>query len=324
MTGTNEWVVFMYSSSSLIRRYTNRDSDYLEPYVPAFGATKRTFWVAPSTHTWNAFSCRADLAVSNALQAASLARLHGATGYLMTDWGDNGHHQPLLAADWGIAAGAVASWETTHANEAILHTLLPRAIDGFLRFDASGALGHIQRDLGLAHCLSFQFPGLSLLFHTVVHSHRDGPHYIVGTLPEQWVAVCDHVRETSERISEMSLPESREGAVVLREVRWLASVLLIGSKIGLALAAHASRFTDALNTEFGLALEVGDHDMEVPGDWHVASLPAPVREKLLHDLTAVTDEYADLWSERARGTPDASLARFHGVKDALARGRASK
>ncbi|HET8929151.1 MAG TPA: glycoside hydrolase family 20 zincin-like fold domain-containing protein, partial [Acidimicrobiales bacterium] len=62
----------------------------LEP----FAAAGHPFWVAPGTSSWQSFIGRLPNARGNLEDAAVAGRDAGATGYLVTDWGDQGHHQP--------------------------------------------------------------------------------------------------------------------------------------------------------------------------------------------------------------------------------------
>lgn len=52
------------------------------------------FYVAPGAGNWNSFSGRLDVARANIRLAAQQGAAHGASGLLLTAWGDNGHHQP--------------------------------------------------------------------------------------------------------------------------------------------------------------------------------------------------------------------------------------
>jgi hexosaminidase len=75
------------------------------------------FYVCPGTSSWNALVGRVDNARGNLQQAAQQGLAYGASGYLITDWGDNGHWQPLVASYAGIVYGAGVAWchDTNHA-----------------------------------------------------------------------------------------------------------------------------------------------------------------------------------------------------------------
>jgi hexosaminidase len=67
-------------------------------------------WVCPGTNCWGSFTGRTWERRGNLKAAAEQGRAIGATGVLMTAWGDNGHRQqwPLTMA--GFADAAQASW----------------------------------------------------------------------------------------------------------------------------------------------------------------------------------------------------------------------
>src|SRR5206468_977052 len=68
------------------------------------------FYVCPGTSSWNSIAGRTGNALANLKNAAENGLKHGAIGYLVTDWGDNGHLQYLPTSYLGFAAGAAFSW----------------------------------------------------------------------------------------------------------------------------------------------------------------------------------------------------------------------
>jgi hexosaminidase len=68
------------------------------------------FWVAPGTSAWSSLVGRIDNALGNLLDAAEVGRAHGAGGYLITDWGDNGHLQPPSVSFGPLLYGGAVSW----------------------------------------------------------------------------------------------------------------------------------------------------------------------------------------------------------------------
>ncbi len=70
----------------------------------------RPFYVCPGTSTWNAVTGRLTNARENIRNAAAAGMARGAEGYLLTEWGDNGHWQTLPFSLAAIALGAGAAW----------------------------------------------------------------------------------------------------------------------------------------------------------------------------------------------------------------------
>lgn len=70
------------------------------------------FYVAPGTSSWGSFTGRSDNMRQNLLNAAVSGKKFGASGYLLTDWGDGGHMQFPLISYVPYAYGAGLSWNT--------------------------------------------------------------------------------------------------------------------------------------------------------------------------------------------------------------------
>ena len=109
-----------------------------------FGACGIEYQVVPGTSTWLSLGGRTTNALGNLAAAARSGAKHGATGMLITDWGDFGHWQPLPVSYLGLAYGAAVAWGLA-ANEGID---VARALDAHVFGDRAGVLGGVARDLG--------------------------------------------------------------------------------------------------------------------------------------------------------------------------------
>ena len=74
----------------------------------AHRAAGRTVWVAPGTGGWNSTTSRTWYRRANLARAAGQAGQ--AEGYLLTEWGDGGHHQPWPITLVGVADGMQSAW----------------------------------------------------------------------------------------------------------------------------------------------------------------------------------------------------------------------
>jgi len=111
---------------------------------PAFAEAGVEFHVCPGTSAWNSITGRSANALSNLENAARNGLQHGATGFLITDWGDGGHHQVLPISYVGFAAGAAYSW----CLKTNLEGDLDGAISRHLFEDPTGVLGTVCLELG--------------------------------------------------------------------------------------------------------------------------------------------------------------------------------
>lgn len=118
-----------------------------------FAASGIPFYVCPGTSSWNTIAGRTKNAIGNLLNAAEAGLKHGATGYLITDWGDRGHWQTLPVSYLGIAVGAAYSWslETNRDLD------VAAALDKHAFEDRAGIMGRLAYDLGEVYLL----PGLA-------------------------------------------------------------------------------------------------------------------------------------------------------------------
>ncbi|MCX8090284.1 MAG: family 20 glycosylhydrolase [Verrucomicrobiae bacterium] len=105
------------------------------------------FYVCPGTSTWMSLLGRHDNAFVNLRAAARAGRRHGALGYLITDWGDGGHPQPLAVSYAPFLLGAALSWCEETADERRLAPVLSR--DVF--HDPTGRIARAALALGFAH-----------------------------------------------------------------------------------------------------------------------------------------------------------------------------
>lgn len=70
----------------------------------------REFWVCPGTSSWRSIVGRSLERRGNIDNATKAGLRHGATGMLVTDWGDLGHRQQWPISLHGIADGLHAAW----------------------------------------------------------------------------------------------------------------------------------------------------------------------------------------------------------------------
>ncbi|MBL4679447.1 MAG: hypothetical protein JKY88_01840 [Pseudomonadales bacterium] len=68
------------------------------------------YYVCPGTSSWNSLTGRTSNMIKNQSNAARNGLRFDAVGFLVTDWGDHGHHQYLPLSYPGFALGACESW----------------------------------------------------------------------------------------------------------------------------------------------------------------------------------------------------------------------
>jgi hypothetical protein len=181
-------------------------------HVPAFVETGLPFWVCPGTSTWNSLLGRWPNARANLLDAADVGSAQGASGYLITDWGDNGHMQPPSVSWLPLAYGAAVSW-CADANRDLD---IAAALDRHVFEDAAGELGAALVSLGEAYLQTGKtaFNGSPLFTATVSDS-------LLGAFGEPDAGLLhralDRLEDASEAVGR-SRPACSDGAIVSREL----------------------------------------------------------------------------------------------------------
>jgi len=127
------------------------------------------FYVCPGTSSWNSIAGRVDNMLANCQQAAQTGLDNGAVGYLLTDWGDNGHWQQLPISYPGFIAGSAFSW-CLSSNQKIN---LSETMNNIIFNDHSKRLGDILVSIGNEYrTWGLNLPNSSPLFW-LLHEERN-------------------------------------------------------------------------------------------------------------------------------------------------------
>jgi len=247
------------------------DHPFLE-HSERFHASNLTFYVCPGTSSWNSIAGRSENAVLNICRAASAGRAHGAAGVLITDWGDNGHLQPLPVSYLGFAAGALVSWNADATRDP---AALPLAalLDVHVFRDATGTVGQVAYDLGQA----YKYAGAleanrSLLFSllTSQDEHINLPQVTVAGLDAAQRAIC----AARDRLSQ-ARALAPDAALTHDEFVWAA---------------------DALE----LACALGRERLSIGFDAPLVRIGAERRSRLARQLAGLLEQHSKNWLSRSR------------------------
>lgn len=114
-------------------------------------ASGRDVWVCPGTSCWRSIFGRTNERRENMLTAARDGASHGASGYLITAWGDLGHRQQWPITLHALAEGAHRAWsgEATYDSRAsALHAFGDRELAVGLWLDDLGNADLSLREIG--------------------------------------------------------------------------------------------------------------------------------------------------------------------------------
>jgi hexosaminidase len=215
-----------------------------EKEAAIFAKARLPFYVCPGTSTWQTLIGRHDNALANLRATAQAGRKHGARGYLITDWGDGGHPQPLAVSYLPWLAGASLSWCAKTFDEAKLIPVLSR--DVFK--DPTDNTAKAALSLGLAHRkLNFTVPNETPLGTAIAvpppEQHELFCRY--GLKHHTWISgknVLAALREIERQrtVLRRAKPSSKVGNILLQELDLAARMAAQSCHFMLWQQAHAA------------------------------------------------------------------------------------
>lgn len=170
------------------------------------------YYVCPGTSSWCSITGRTANAIDNCNNAAFQGLRHGACGYLITDWGDGGHHQYLPISYVGMLAGAAASWcFSTNKNSDIAG-----AINRFIVHDTTGIAGQVLLDIGRVLELSPDRLSNNSIFNALLF--WDDPFKKMPKTKAAHLKAClKRLEELGSKLADAH-PRSSDGALVKEEI----------------------------------------------------------------------------------------------------------
>jgi hypothetical protein len=207
------------------------------------------FWVAPGTSAWDSLVGRIDNARANQVDAARTGADRSAAGYLLTDWGDNGHLQPPSVSFGPILHGGAQAWcADTNAD-----LDLAAALDTFVFQDPTrrlgGALLTLGRQWNRTGCHAFNGSPLQSALFTGGLSLSIGDPTVDRTSD-----VLAQIDACAQEI-EASAPACADGDVVRAELLQAARLARHGAWRLLAQAGGAAPSTEELRSDLAAAID---------------------------------------------------------------------
>jgi hypothetical protein len=252
-----------------------------------FAESGLAFHVCPGTSSWQSVAGRTTNALANVHSAAEHGRAAGASGLLVTDWGDRGHLQPLAASYVGIAAAAACAWNT--AGSARDRSAWSAVLDRHVFRDPARALGRAALELGDAYLeTGSKSTNGSALFFLLAFAHEPLPHARMPDLTIDGLARArDYLVAARERLA------CARGSRSATELRWAADVLAFACRFGIARLA-------------------------TPAGAPVGAIPPSERARLADELDSLVAEHRSTWLARNRpGGLDESAGWLERVASAL-------
>ena len=231
------------------------------------------FWVCPGTSSWLSVAGRVDNMIGNVRAAADAGRTHGASGLLVTDWGDMGHHQQPPASDPGFAVAAAMSW-CAPANAEIEAEELAALLDAHRYDDPTGETGRAVVALGRVNTMVAPRPPNMSAFalHLLLPQWPAGQALTDGLDPADIGRVLDLLDDTDRALAR-ARPQAADGALAVDEARAMAALLRLSGR---------------------------DARLRLAGDGTLGSVRDVDRRALAAQLDDIIEEHRRLWTVRYR------------------------
>lgn len=228
------------------------------------------YYVCPGTSSWNSLGGRTRNMLANLQSAAKAGLQHGALGYLITDWGDNGHWQPLVVSWPGFVYGAGVSWCLARNHDMPLAELLNQQ----LFQDNSAQMGSLLLRLGqVFEQAELPLKNQSVLFYLLKHPGQPpGTGKTAGLSLKQSLAMQQELDQLLQLLPHLHA-KCPDGPLLEQELQ-LATRLM----------RHATRLA-SIRLQTGL---------------EIAELQQEIKRSLAHDLQQLLQDYRQVWHNRNR------------------------
>jgi hypothetical protein len=215
-----------------------------EEETKRLGSSEIAFYVCPGTSSWNSMGGRTNNLLENVRKAAKYGKAHGALGFMTTDWGDNGHLQPLLSSFPGFVLGAALSWNESSDLQ------LESALDLFV-FNQPG-WGELILKIGrLDEPFGIYIHNQTILFQ-LLWGKSDFIHNCAGLTIDKLEATLEMAHKLQSQFSDLRAKHPID-LILEKEFDWVIKILIHACHRGLAillknneaeLRANAKRLRD--------------------------------------------------------------------------------
>lgn len=246
----------------------NHPFDHLSETMNQLGLS---YYVCPGTSSWNSICGRTDNTLENLKNAARNGKKNKALGYLVTDWGDHGHLQPLPVSYLGFLAGADLSWN----SESDLSNLT-QLLSFYAFQDTTNKMGSIAFDLGnVYNKLGYYFSNNSGLFLILVFCGFEfGKMALEKTSIENLKKAKEAIVNIIKALDNVKMTR-KDAKLIKLEYRWATDILSLACDLGVT------------------QLESG---IEKP----ITELENSFREELKKTLTDLIERHQEIWLQRNR------------------------
>lgn len=185
------------------------------------------FHVCPGTSSWNTITGRTANAIGNLRNAGIEGLAAGATGYLNTDWGDNGHLQYLPVSYLGFLYGGCASWNAGAWEQLNVADTL----GAFAFRDKAGVMGKAVYDFGNVYQEIRKKVGNATIWGRILANPARHPDMVDGASAEEFDAAISAAKACVARMKQAQMGRPDAG-LILDEFSNAAAITEIGCRLG--------------------------------------------------------------------------------------------
>ena len=236
-----------------------------------FAAAGVPFYVCPGTSSWNSLAGRTHNMLANLRSAAENGLRHGACGYLITDWGDGGHWQPLAVSYAGFVYGAGVSWGLPQNSE--------MAVGAALDAHVTERSGQLLLELGDVYRECGALRGNSTELFQILAKPRSRP-----LLPG---VTCETLRCVLAHVEGLAAPLPLAQSVIAQETAQVIRLLRAACHRGLALLNGG---IDSPQTRQALVFEMDELMAAHAQVWRLRNREGGLDDSLAR-MALIRDEY---------------------------------
>ncbi len=257
-------------------------------HAAQFAASGVPFYLCPGSSSWNSIAGRTENALANVRSAVAAGARHGAVGVLMTDWGDNGHLQPMAVSLFPFAVAAGLAWSGAEVAAAATEVNAAAVLNRDVFGDSSNRLVQVGAELGRVDLL------LGLSIHNTA-------------------ALFAILQPTDAPLEEVLRQQGVDAATMLERLA-AAQVRLAELLSALGAVKPALAEGERSAAEFTWAGRMLAHACQ-RGRWLLEGRDATQAAALAADADDLIESFGGLWHARHRpGGFDDSLARLRKMR----------
>lgn len=240
--------------------------------LPAFMNAGLDFYVCPGTSTWRSLIGRNSIAKANLYHAAYYGKKYGAKGYLVTNWGDYGHWQPLSVCYPMMILGTAYAWNLDTSALSNLEYQL----NHYLFKDETELTAKAVLQLGDACNVTHIPEGVANAYHLMLHRYlwTMKGNYQTREMKIAPLQKSEMLIDSALAVLSKARPRSTDARIVVDELNQAARLAKHGIHLGIA----------------RLSVKGGD----------TADIPLEKRQELAKELKPLIDQHKKLWIVRNR------------------------